>query len=251
MLITSASNAQVKIIRSLRNRKGRDETGLFFVEGAMLTGLALEAGADIETLVVAPELTDDLPNEFNSRLNDARGLPRLEVSKKVFESIAQYGASEGIGAVVRQRWEQLTNVRLAGELCWIAIGSALRPNNLGTLLRISDSVGGKGLILIGDSADPYDISSVRSSLGMIFFQKVVRTSSAEFAKWKRERGYFVVGTSPEGSADYQSVAYKPPLVLLLGSEWTGLSEEEQSICAALVRIPMMGRVESHIVAVAA
>ena len=254
MLITSRDNATVKEIRSLRTRKAREETGLYFIEGVRMVAEAIDAGADIETIVVCQELLNKYADElqrFQDRVQRAEAVPHLDVSAKVFESIAEYATSEGIGAVVCERWEQMENVRLSDELCWIAVNSIQNPSNLGTLLRISDAVGGRGLILIGNCTDPYHPIAVRASLGAVFSQSVVRASFAELAAWKRRHGYRMVGTSPTAPLDYRSVTYEPPFTLFLGNEWFGLTEEQQQLCDLLVKIPMAGRIESHNVAVAA
>jgi len=251
MLITSRNNAKVKKIRSLRSRKGREQTGLFLIEGVHLVTHALQSEADIEALVIAPELMDELPNRLRHEMNNREGLARLDVSAPVFASVADCDEARGIGAVVRQRWDHLEDVKLTDELCWIAINAVQCPSNLGTLLRISDAVGGRGIILLENSADPYYPSAVRASLGAVLSQRLVRTTFREFAIWTRRNEYRVVGTSPSATVDYRSVEYIPPLVLLLGNEWAGLTPEQESLCDLLVRIPMAGCVESHNVAVAA
>jgi len=113
-----------------------------------------------------------------------------------------------------------------------------------------DAVGASGVILIGDSTDPYDPTAVRASLGAIFSQRVVKASFAQFAAWKRRHGCFVVGTSPAASADYRQIPYPTRVVLFMGSERVGLSPEQEAVCDAMVRIPMVGRCPSHHVAVA-
>ena len=248
MLITSRDNPKIKDIRKLTGRKEREKTGAFFIEGTWMVAQAMEADADIELLIICPDLLEDQSRSIIDRLSSVQ---RLDVSTKVFETIAQFSNSQGIAAVVRQRWEQLENVELSDELCWIAINSVQCPSNLGTLLRIGDTVGGKGIIMIGNSADPYYPASVRSSLGAIFSQRLVRTAFPEFAQWKQRHGYYIVGTSPTGSVDYQEITYNPPLVLFMGNEWAGLTKEQESLCDVLVRIPMIGRINSHDVTVAA
>jgi len=243
MLITSRGNANIKRIRSLRRRKAREHTGLFFVEGRHLLREALETHAGIEHLVICPELLTDKLNWGN--------LSRLEVTAEVFQSISESENPEGIGAVVRQRWKSLEDISPSKGLCWIAINSVQCPSNLGTLLRISDAVGGSGVILIGNSTDPYHPAAVRSSLGTTFSQRLVRTTFQAFAEWKRRRQLTLVGTSPSASEDYRSVEYQSPLILFMGNEWFGLTVEQQRLCDTLVRIPMVGRVNSHNVAVAA
>ena len=81
-MITSASNEQVKAIRKLQERKGRQESGLFYLEGLRIVGEALEAGAEVETLVFAAEL---LRSEFGQKAGGrvgARGGQVLEVSRR-------------------------------------------------------------------------------------------------------------------------------------------------------------------------
>ena len=246
MLITSRANPHIKQIKRLFHRRERDETGLFFAEGFQLVSEAVAMGAEIETLIVARELLSGEQVQF---LESRAAIPRLEVTAKVLNSISPKDGHQGIAAVVRQRWERLENVRLGDELCWVALDRIDHPGSLGTILRVSDSVGGRGVILIGESSDPYDPTAVRASLGAVFSQRLVRTTFDEFAAWKREQGAFVLGTSPEAGTDYQAVEYQPPLVVLMGSR-LGLPGEEQAICDMMVRIPMVGRVDSHHVAVA-
>ena len=247
MLITSRANPHIKQIKLLFHRRDREETGLFFAEGFQLISEAFATEAEIETLIVAREL---LSGEQEAFVDDHRETPRLEVTAEVLNSISPRDGHQGIAAVVKQRWESLDNVRLGNELAWVALDRIGHPGSLGTILRVSDSVGGGGVILIGDSSDPHDPVAVRASLGAVFSQRLVRTTLDEFTAWKRRQRARVIGTSPRADAGYREVAYRAPIVLFLGSR-LGLSGDEQAICDIMVRIPMAGRVDSHHVAVAA
>jgi TrmH family RNA methyltransferase len=93
---------------------------------------------------------------------------------------------------------------------------------------------------------------VRGSLGAIFSQQIVTATHAEFARWAERSGCMIVGTSPGGSADYREVDYTTrPVVLIMGSERTGISPEQAALCDQLVRIPMAGYVESLNLSIAA
>jgi len=246
MLITSRANPQIKQIKRLFHRRDRDETGLFFAEGMQLVSEAAAMGAEIETLVLAREL---LSAEHAAFADSHPDIPRLEVTAEVLNSISPKDGHQGLAAVIRQRWARLADVHLGDGAIWVALDRIRHPGSLGTILRVSDAVGGKGVILIGDSSDPHDPVAVRASLGAVFSQQLVRTTFEEFAAWKRERGAFVLGTSPQADADYRQVQYRRPLVVLMGSR-LGLTGGEQAICDMMVRIPMAGRVDSHHVAVA-
>lgn len=206
--------------------------------------------AEIETLVVAPQL---LNSTFGQELVESqrqRGTSILEVTEDVFESFSVKEGPQGIGAVVRQRWETLDKLEFGDGLCWVALESPQDPGNVGTIMRTGDAVGTNGLILLDNATDPYDPAALRASMGAIFSQRLVKASFGEFAAWVKKHGYNVVGTSDKGSVDYQETDYVAPLILLMGSERQGLSPEQQKACNTMVRIPMVGRSDSLNLAVA-
>ncbi len=259
-MITSLANERVKQIRKLYERKTRQESGLFLAEGLRIVAEAADEGAAIETLIVAPEL---LKNEFGQHFvadQQAKGLPVLEVSADVFRRISLKEGPQGLAAVVRQKWTALQDACVQ-ESCinegetwrsgtWVALDSVADPGNLGTILRTHDAVGGRGVILLDQSTDPYDPSAARASMGALFSQQLVRASFAEFADWKRQTGVPLVGTSDKAEADYHAYRYPNPLVVLMGSERQGLKEQHLRLCDAVVSIPMQGKSDSLNLAVA-
>jgi RNA methyltransferase, TrmH family len=250
LLIASRNNPTVKAIRDLRHRKERERNGLFFVEGIHLVAAAIELCATIELLVVAPDLLSSRFARELLREQRQSGVDCLEVTAEVFESLASKQGAQGIGAVLWQRWEALDPAPPARD-CWVALEAIHYPGNLGTILRTGDAVGAAGAILLGPTTDPYDPAAVRASMGAIFSQRLVRAGLDEFAAWARRHGCTVVGTSPTATLDYQSVAYQPPLVLLMGSEPRGLSTEGLGLCDTVVSIPMVGHNDSLNLSVAA
>jgi TrmH family RNA methyltransferase len=249
MLITSRANERVKAIRALRNRRDRDETGAFFIEGRLVLRAGIETGAVFEQVVVAPDRLDD-EDERLALLLDEMNVPLLEVSGEVFDSLSYREEGQSLGAVVQQRWETLTDQTI-GRRCWVALHDIQHPGNLGTVIRTCDAIGGDGVILSGQSTDPYHPVAVRGSLGAIFSQRIVRTTPRDFAQWARASDVTVVGTALEGSVDYRDADYTKPVVLLMGSERIGLSETQIGLCDTVVRVPMLGYVESLNLSIAA
>nr|MBA2276126.1 RNA methyltransferase [Chloroflexia bacterium] len=247
----SRSNARIKAIRGLRRRQERDAAGWFFVEGIRLVGEALQLRAPVETLVVAPGLLARHP--FGQELvadYQRSGADLLEMSDDVFASLSTRDGPQGLGAVVRQRWHRLDDIEPAGELAWVALEGVQDPGNLGTILRTSDAVGAGGVILLGHATDPYDPTALRASMGAIFAQRLIRTDPAELGAWSRRHHDAVVGTSDAAAADYTSIRYQRPTLLLMGSEREGLSPASQTLAGTMVRIPMVGRGDSLNLAVA-
>ncbi|MGH2598236.1 MAG: TrmH family RNA methyltransferase [Dehalococcoidia bacterium] len=248
-LITSTQNQQVKQIRALSHRKERERTGLFFLEGIRNVIEAIELGAGVEALVAAPELLGGGPaTALVSRHRDAGGRA-LEVTAEVFATLSWRDGPSGLGAVVRQRWDSLPR-RVHRSDYWVALYAVEKPGNLGAVLRTCDAAGGRGVMLIGPSVDPYHPTAVQASMGAIFTQQLIRAEAGEFLAWARRQGCAVVGTSLATDRDHRAVTYRPPLVLLMGAEHGGLPAGLLEHCDDLARIPMVGRVDSLNLAVA-
>lgn len=250
-MITSRNNSTIKAIRSLRNRKDRSETGLLFTEGTHLVGEAVQLGVDVLSIVATP---DRVRSGFARDLIHsavARGAQYIEVSEEVYESLTDSEGRQGLGAVVRQRWHTLEQIRpLPGQI-WVAMNAIQYPGNLGTIMRTLDSVGGAGIILLGQSTDPYDPGAVKASMGAIFSLRLARTDLDAFARWKRHHAVHLMAADVYATASYRTVAYPTPTVLLMGAERDGLTAEQRALCDQLVQIPMAGRSDSLNVAVAA
>jgi TrmH family RNA methyltransferase len=243
-LISSKNNSQVKQIRKLRGRAERDQRGLFYVEGIRQVAEAIQLGAEIEAIVVAPEL---LRSEFALDLVErqiAGGNDSLIVSADVFRTVSEREHPHGLSAVMRQRWQALDDIRLTKRSLWVGLDAVADPGNLGTILRTSDAVGADGVILIGKTTDPYDPAAVRASMGAIFSQRLVQASNDTLIDWAGQQAIQVVGTSPDGPLDYQNGRYAGPILLLMGSERHGLPPDLLEICNPLVHLPMAGRSDS-------
>jgi TrmH family RNA methyltransferase len=249
-MITSPANERIKWLRKLHERKARQESGLFYIEGLRIVTEAIQQGAVIETLVVAYEL---LRSEFGQQLvaeQRSAGRPVLEVSGEVFQRIALKDGPQGLAAVVRQQWVELADVQVGAGHNWVALDAVADPGNLGTILRTHDAVGGRGVILLDQSTDPYDPSAARASMGALFTQRLVKASFAEFAAWKRQTGAALVGTSGAAEHDYHEYRYPDGLVVLMGSERQGLQPHHLALCDGVVSIPMRGESDSLNLAVA-
>ena len=244
MIITSSANPQVKAIRKLRERKERQQSGLFYVEGLRIVGEAIGMDEKIQTLVAAPEL---LSSDFGrGLLAQARqkNIPILEVSADVFAGLALKEGPQGLAAIIHQNFQELERVRLSGHDLWVALDSVADPGNLGTILRTLDSVGGKGIILLDQSTDPYDPTATRASMGALFSLALVKTTFEVFAAWKKDQHVSLIGTSGAASTDYHQMLYPDHFILLMGSERHGLLEHHLRLCDAVVSIPMVGKSDS-------
>ena len=249
-MITSTSNPAIKQIRKLRDRKERQRTGKFYLEGLHIIGEAIDTNWPIDTLISAPERMTSIFGQETIDKHLQRGGNVLEVSGAVFDYLSEKDGPQGLAAVASQVWYSLEEVDVKAGQTWIALDSVADPGNLGTILRTCDAVGGSGVILLDQSTDPYDPGSVRGSMGALFSCKLIKASFLEFSQWKKRLTVPVIGTSDKATANYHHFAYPDPLVILMGSERKGLLEMHLNLCDAVVSIPMTGKSDSLNLAVA-
>lgn len=251
-LITSPSNPLIKQARALRQKKTRDESQLFLVEGILHVGSAAEAGWEFDTLLYAPErLKSGFGHELVEKLT-ASGTRSQAVAEAAFESLAEKENPQGLAGIVRQKTRSLDSLATRSAPLLVALVAPQDPGNVGTILRTVDAVGADGLILLDGGADPYHPSAVRASMGTLFWIPFAQASFADFAHWANAGGWRIIGTSAHGNVDYHQLKLNErPTVLLLGNEQKGLSHEQIATCDELVSLPMRGRASSLNLAVAA
>lgn len=251
--VASAANPIVKDIRALAQKRHRDETGLFLVEGLKLVLNGLEAGWQLKTLVVAKAALEG-GNETLTRAVSravALGTDVLEASNKVLEAITRRDNPQTAVGVFQKQLTPLAKFDLAAGHVAVALDRVRDPGNLGTILRTCDAAGAKAVILIGDCVDPFSLETVRATMGSIFAVPIIRVKEADFLAWRAGFSGKLYGTHMAGTTDYREPDYGAAATLLMmGNEQSGLSSGLAESCDLLVRIPQAGRADSLNLAVA-
>lgn len=248
-VITSLTNDRIKAIRALEMRKERRETGLFVAEGASILVTAKEAGFAPASLVYRAGAIETPAARSLVAWALGAGADVLEVSEAVLAKLASKENPQAMLAVFRQKWSALPERVPEGD-CWLALEEVRDPGNLGTIVRTADAVGAKGVILIGNTCDPYSREAVRATMGSVFSVPLVKVSREDFLVWRGGWRGDVVGTHLDGREDFRRAAYKGPVLLVMGSEGPGLSDSLTRACSKLVKIPMAGKLDSLNLAVA-
>lgn len=234
-------------IIALLDRTERERSGLFWAEGCRSFFSALQYGWTVQAIVICPKLLRS--REAWSRLPSQR-VPILRVTVEQFAVLSRRNEPDGIGVVCEQRWSRLIDQEARHGDVWIALDEVRTPGNFGTILRTGAAVGTAGVMLIGGELDAFDPAAIRASMGALFATRLVRTSAKALAGWKERRHVLFVGTSPEARLDYREAHYRTPLVLMMGSERTGLRDRQIALCDQVVRLPMTSKVDSLNLAVA-
>jgi TrmH family RNA methyltransferase len=249
--VTSLANPLVKDIKALALKKFRDQQNAFMAEGLKLIIDALDLGWAIRTLIFAKSGLGNPAVEKVAARTVAAGGTVLEVSEKVLSAITRRDNPQMVVGVFAQRLTPLKTIRPQGDDVWIGLDRVRDPGNLGTIIRTADAVGAKGVILIGETTDPFSLETVRATMGSIFAVPVAKTSSEAFLEWRRGFPGLVAGTHLKGAVDYRTVKFGGrPTLLLMGNEQQGLPDDLANSCDRLLRIPQAGRADSLNLAVA-
>ena len=250
--ITSRQNAKIKQVRALRQRKERQASGLFMVEGLFHIGTALETGTDFEYAIYSPELLGEgFDRELISELQES-DVPLYTTTQDIFTSLMEKEGPQGLLAVAKQGNHTLDDLPTGNDSCLVALEAPQDPGNLGTVMRTIDGLGAHGLVILGGGVDLYHPTAVRAGMGTHFWLPVGRAELAEFLAWTGSGGVHLYGSSAKrGEALDEAGRFERPSVLLMGSEREGLSQEALAACERVLRLSMHGRVTSLNLAVAA
>ncbi|WP_374829090.1 TrmH family RNA methyltransferase [Paenochrobactrum pullorum] len=249
--VTSLANPIVKDLRALAMKKFRDQQGVFMAEGLKLVIDALDLNWKIKVLVFAKSGKGNKLAEQTAARTVASGGLVLEVSEKVMAGITRRDNPQMVVGVFEQQYQSLKNLKPSGNDTYIALDRVRDPGNLGTVIRTADAVGAKGVILIGDTTDPYSLETVRATMGSVFALPLYRATEADFLQWRKGFSGMIVGTHLKGSVDYRTIDYaKKPVILMMGNEQQGLPDPLAETCDKLARIPQAGRADSLNLAIA-
>jgi TrmH family RNA methyltransferase len=245
-------------LRRLLSRPSvRQSEGVFVAEGAKLIEVALQSGRTIESLYIAPEGRDNAAVARLVSQLEADGGRVFDLAPGVMDRVADTITPQPVCAVVAA-----VDVTIAEILArpgstdtprlWLVCVDVRDPGNLGAVLRIAAASGVSGVVACAGSVDPYNPKTVRASAGAVFHVPLVKGSepSAALAAL-REAGFWLLGTTVAGGADYLEANFDGDVALVLGNEASGLSHDLDMVLDGAVTIPMADGTESLNVAMTA
>ena len=222
----SITQAEIKQIRSLREKKFRDEYGLFVVEGEKMVREALDSAFEV-----------------------VRVWRRDEIGEAAMARISQLSTPSPVLAVVARPSQAAMPDPEPG--LYLALDGIRDPGNLGTILRTADWFGVQAVYLSADCVEPYNPKVIQSSMGSIFRVRTATADLPELARRFREAGRPVYGTFLDGTDLYRR-ELSPEGLVVMGNEAAGIRPEVAAQVDARLLIPSFGRsgAESLNVAVA-
>jgi len=242
--ITSVKNEGVKKLLELRDRKGRDATGLTLIDGVREIGAAFKAHVKIQKLYVCPDVLGSAEFERLTKECTKRKVEVLETSKQVSQKIAFGDRDEGVVAVAAPEAFKIADLRLGKNPLLVIVEQVEKPGNLGAILRTCDAAGVDAVLVCDAKTDVYNPNVIRSSLGAVFTVQVATGSNIEAQQFLKAQKITIAGTFPDAEVLYSRHDYKTSSAIVLGSEQLGLSDFWHKNSDVKIQIPMNGQVNS-------
>ena len=233
MLITSSNNGHIKNLVKLKNKKYRDEVGMFLVETNHLVMEAYKEGLIKELILFKDEI---YPLDVNT----------LYVSKEVLKKLSQTDTPSKVMAVVKKK-EESSNI---GEKILI-LDNIQDPGNLGTIIRSAVAFNIDTIVLSDNTVDLYNSKVVRASQGMIFHINIIRRNIYKFIQELKSKDYKIVGTKVTNGQDIKEAKIYSHFALVIGNEGHGLNKNIVDLCDENIYIKMNENCESLNASIAA
>ena len=232
MLYTSIQNSRIKEIKKLNQKKYREETGLFLVEGQHLVEEAKKSGYLVNAIIEDGYSFDiDLDNIY--------------VNDKVMNYLSDLDHNQhimGVCKIIEPNYNFKNKVLILDNL--------QDPGNLGTIIRSAVAFSFDTIILSNDTVDVYNSKVVRASQGLIFNINIVICDIKKIIEKLKEENYQIIGTRVDDGVDIKNLVCREPFALIMGNEGSGVRKDILDMCDCYAHIKMNSLCESLNVGVA-
>lgn len=247
-VISSKDNELVKHIKKLKDKKYRDESNEYIVEGVKLIEEAVKEKAKIKKIIICEDTTRTYEIPTNVMLEIAR-YECIYVTDKIFSSITQVTNPQGIMAIIEKDTES-QEIDFSQNII-VVLDDVQDPGNLGTILRTVDSIGLNQIVVSKETADAFNSKVVRSTMGAIFRVKIIETENlVQTIKEIRKHHFKLMVTSLQTDNSIYDIDFNKKIIVI-GNESNGVSQEIQDMADEKAKIPMLGKTESLNASVAA
>ena len=241
-IITSKDNETIKNIRKLKEKKYRDLSNEYLVEGVKMIKEAVEENAKIKQIIVCEDCLKEDGCVEQKFLYQIAKYDCIYVSSKVFTLLTDVVNPQGMIAVIEKESSEEA-IKYTEDIILVLDGIQ-DPGNLGTILRTVDSAGLSQVVLSKTSVDAYNPKVVRSTMGAIFRVKIIEAEDlVETLKNMKKHKFKVVATSLSGTENIYELDYNKK-VIVIGNESKGVSKNILDVSDSKTKIPMLGKTES-------
>ena len=238
MLIESLQNPRIKNLLKLQEKsRERKNQGLFIVEGTQENELAVKGGYEAVEIYICEDI-------YNKSIDFGQAKV-FTITKQVFEKLAYRKSTGGIIGVYKTKSSTLTDLQLPENALVVVLEAVEKPGNLGAVLRTGDGAKVDAVIVCDETVDFFNPNVIRSSVGTLFTNQITSASKEDVLDFLKSKNIQVVSTFlREETKNLYETDFTKSSAIILGTEATGLSDFWADNSAALIKIPMLGFVDS-------
>ena len=239
---TNVRASAVMRARRLLETKHRKSDGAFLAEGPQAVREAVTFGAVRELFI-----TEDSAERYADIVDAAttRGIAVKLASEEVIASLSSTVTPQGMVAVVDIAQHALDSIIAPDTKLAVVLAYVRDPGNAGSVIRVADAAGARGVVTTSDSVDVHNPKVVRSSAGSLFHLPVVQEVDVlDVISKARTSGLQVLAADGSGQSFDSGVDLTKPTLWVFGNEAWGLPDEILSAVDQVVSIPIYGKAES-------
>ncbi|MGL4451444.1 MAG: TrmH family RNA methyltransferase [Sarcina sp.] len=241
VVIESKNNSLFKNIKKLKEKKYRNQSSTYLIEGLRFVDEAFKSGVEIETLL----FTEEFKEKHLDFLENRNVKEEVILAPNLLKELSFTGTPQGIMAIIAMENKDFKD----GDIV-VLVDKVQDPGNMGTIIRTAHAVGAAGIITTKGTVDIYNDKTLRSTMGSIFYLPVIEDDNLEKINELKNKGFRLVVSSLQGKNDFFNEDLSGKTIIAVGNEGNGVSDEIYEISDIKVKIPMPGNAESLNVAVA-
>lgn len=246
--LTSAQNPRVKSALRLKEKRERDKTGRFLIEGFRESRRAVDNHVVIDEFFYCPAFFLGENEQALLREAKAKGAYLIELSASLFSKLSYRDRPDGLLAIGRKNpltLEEAETILSKKANPLVIVAEAIeKPGNLGTIIRSSDAAEVDLIIVTNGCTDIYNPNVVRSSTGTLFTVPILEASNEQTYALLNKLHIPCLAATPSGTMLYWEAPMKKAVAILLGTEQLGLSSFWMEQARYKVKIPMKGEADS-------
>ncbi|MBR4298915.1 MAG: RNA methyltransferase [Bacteroidales bacterium] len=215
------SNNEIKKVKALQQKKFRDETGLFTVEGEKMVEEALRSPFHVEAVYRRDEIGEEAMKRISALASPS---PVLAVVRKPSDIVL----------------EDISDVEIPGKGLFLGLDTIRDPGNLGTILRIADWFGIDAVYAAKDTVDVFNPKVVQATMGAVFRVRMHYVDLPALSERMLEKGGRIYGTFLDGRNMYSrdlDTGLQMPVMIVIGNESEGISHRMASLVSDRLYIP--------------
>ena len=240
--IESKNNNLFKEIKKLKEKKHRIKSNKYLIEGLRFVEEAIKSKVSIDSIIFTESFKEKNPDLF-LKINE--NIKLIQMNEALLKQLCSTENPQGIVGVINMQNKELKS----GELV-VLVDKVQDPGNMGTIIRTAHAAGAAGIVMTKGTVDIYNDKTLRSTMGSIFYIPIVEDDSLDFVKSLKKEGYKLVVSSLQGKNNFFEENLQGKVMIAVGNEGNGVSDEVYDIADIKVKIPMPGEAESLNVAVA-